>query len=1074
MAASRAALPLLKFKMVPPAPGVAVLRRLRLVDRLRESLDHPELRGTALIAGAGYGKTTLAAGLLQEPSLEPVWYSLDPSDRDPTLFFRYVIEAIRQRCEDFGRLAEGLLAEGSSLSQPDGVDRFVDVLINDARETLASRICLILDDVHHLDGSEAVMGGLRRMLNFLPDSLHIMMTSRTVPDIGVPALRSKGRLAVIDQRDLAFSAEETRDLLVRVCGLGMDDGRIAGLHAQAQGWVTALQLFRQQALANREDEADLPARTREEVFDYFSDDVYAHEAGQVQAFLRRSSLPAMLDTEILTGVLDDLPVRGIVESLQRRNLFIVPRQGQEGAHTYHPLFRDFLARKLIQAEGEDAARDLHVRYARAYERRQDHAAALHHFIEARAAAPLAALLTREGPGLVQHGMLETVKRACANLDDAAPPSPRLMLLQAEILRIEGNYPGASRGFEAGLTGGTDLTSAEKASALQGKAYAEMKLGALQRSEALAQEALALVGQDDVGLRARILNTLSIAAYRQGRYDGAIHGWKDALDLARRAGDRPLMRRVAHNLGLPHGMRGDYDKALDYFRMLLHLEEEADPAPGHEYATAALNVARIEILRGRMREAARHLDDALEISRKFDLEALRADVLEAQGNLLRETGDVEGARDRYALARALFTDLGLDDLRDDVDEEEARLMLAVGEQQEGQRRADDLLQRSHEATPPPRRASALQLAGEARLEGAPSDAIGLLQQARDLSRKEGLRYQEAEAGLLLAQARLMAGDQKTARRDALEALAHVTRFGYGHMARRLSARHRRLGSLLASLAEWGPHAGETAGGGAVEDFDLTVRMLGPVEVYRDEQRRIPASAWTLRKALRILCYLAAARDRRATKDRIADTFWPDGDPAVIEKNFHPTISYLRKALNMSHPVKKNFVLFEKGAYRLNPQYRYRIDLVEFEDALRGARAARGSDPREALRWYGRALDLYRGDFLEEEYDDWVQEVREHYAGQLRDGLEEASVLYGVMGRWDQALACAQRLVQRDPFSEAASCRVIHACAMLGNRAGVAQEYQRLVQVLRDELKTEPLEETRSIYEHAMKGAEKPIL
>jgi len=276
---------LLRFKMIPPATGLAVLRRARLIDRLKESLDHPERRGTAIIAGAGYGKTTLLAGFLQEATVQPVWYSLDPSDKDPILFFRYLIEVIRQRCDEFGHMAAEVLDDGATLSAgPEGVDRFVDVLINDASETLASRVCLILDDVHHLEGGEAVLRGLRRLIEHLPDSLHIVLMSRTVPDISVPLLKAKDRLLVIDQNDLTFSAEETGELLLRVFGLSVEAGRVADLHAQAQGWVTALQLLRQQTM-NRPAGAihpdDALARTREEVFQYFGDDVYSRESDQV-------------------------------------------------------------------------------------------------------------------------------------------------------------------------------------------------------------------------------------------------------------------------------------------------------------------------------------------------------------------------------------------------------------------------------------------------------------------------------------------------------------------------------------------------------------------------------------------------------------------------------------------------------------------------------------------------------------------------------------------------------------------------------------------------------------------------
>src|SRR5262245_47243742 len=101
--------------MIPPAPGLAVLRRGRLFDRLKESLEHPERRGTAIIAGAGYGKTTLLAGFLQEAAAESVWYSLDPSDRDPILFFRYLIAVIRQRCDEFGHLTGEVLEDPATL-----------------------------------------------------------------------------------------------------------------------------------------------------------------------------------------------------------------------------------------------------------------------------------------------------------------------------------------------------------------------------------------------------------------------------------------------------------------------------------------------------------------------------------------------------------------------------------------------------------------------------------------------------------------------------------------------------------------------------------------------------------------------------------------------------------------------------------------------------------------------------------------------------------------------------------------------------------------------------------------------
>src|SRR5262249_32703470 len=111
-------------------------------------------------------------------------------------------------------------------------------------------------------------------------------------------------------------------------------------------------------------------------------------------------------------------------------------------------------------------------------------------------------------------------------------------------------------------------------------------------------------------------------------------------------------------------------------------------------------------------------------------------------------------------------------------------------------------------------------------------------------------------------------------------------------------------------------------------DLYVRLLGPVEVYRTPGRAIPASAWKIRRALQLFCLLASARGHRATRERIVEALWEDARLTMIEKNFHPTISFLRRALNHGHNVPKNFIVCERGAYLLNTVYRYDIDCERF--------------------------------------------------------------------------------------------------------------------------------------------------
>src|SRR5262249_32947590 len=102
------AVPLLGAKLLPPSTGPFHLRRARLQDRLSAALDG---RATVVVAGPGYGKTSLVAKLVQELEGDSVWYSLDAADRDPLLFFRYLVQGIREQAADFGERSGEAFAE---------------------------------------------------------------------------------------------------------------------------------------------------------------------------------------------------------------------------------------------------------------------------------------------------------------------------------------------------------------------------------------------------------------------------------------------------------------------------------------------------------------------------------------------------------------------------------------------------------------------------------------------------------------------------------------------------------------------------------------------------------------------------------------------------------------------------------------------------------------------------------------------------------------------------------------------------------------------------------------------------
>ena len=70
--------------------------------------------------------------------------------------------------------------------------------------------------------------------------------------------------------------------------------------------------------------------------------------------------------------------------------------------------------------------------------------------------------------------------------------------------------------------------------------------------------------------------------------------------------------------------------------------------------------------------------------------------------------------------------------------------------------------------------------------------------------------------------------------------------------------------------------------------FTLKLLGQPLVKRiDSQGGERELAWSLRRALQSVAFLALAPDRRATKDELIEAVWHEVLESSISKNFHPT-------------------------------------------------------------------------------------------------------------------------------------------------------------------------------------------
>jgi ATP/maltotriose-dependent transcriptional regulator MalT len=204
-----AAVPLLSLRSAPAPPSAlsSEMVRDRLTSLLAGRFDRPV---TALVAGPGFGKTTLLAQAVRQNLAGPVgidaWVSCQPDDEEPAEFAAACCRAI-------------------GLQQPGSAGPGTDVLAV-MRWLSPLDVCLIVDDVHQIAGSPAERL-LAQIVRGLPSNGHVVLSGRVPPGVPLARLRASGGCVEISEPDLAFTAAEEREMARLLGEVRLSDGLAA-------------------------------------------------------------------------------------------------------------------------------------------------------------------------------------------------------------------------------------------------------------------------------------------------------------------------------------------------------------------------------------------------------------------------------------------------------------------------------------------------------------------------------------------------------------------------------------------------------------------------------------------------------------------------------------------------------------------------------------------------------------------------------------------------------------------------------------------------------------------------------
>lgn len=254
----------------------------------------------------------------------------------------------------------------------------------------------------------------------------------------------------------------------------------------------------------------------------------------------------------------------------------------------------------------------------------------------------------------------------------------------------------------------------------------------------------------------------------------------------------------------------------------------------------------------------------------------------------------------------------------------------------------------------------------------------------------------------------------------------------------------------------------------------IQCFGPLRVVTADGRDLGPGDWGSNKARAIFAYLLSQRSQGGVpKEKLLEAIWPDSPWDSVEKTFHSTLAILRRVFPRGEGEAWAAVVQGGGCYSLEFAGRVETDAEEFDKACREAAAceARGNG-FFALNHYRRAVELYRGDYLEDSYLAWTDRLREHYRQSFAGALWRLGVLN--LGAWrpGEALDAAQKLLALDPLDERAHRLVMHAFVALGQRRSALEQYRKCALALKSELSAAPDPETLDLARRIKAGEALP--
>ena len=309
--------------------GVATIDRPRVRALLFAAY---ERRVTRVVAGAGYGKTTALADISTAGACR--WVRVRPADAQAESLSARIAAALGESPAP----GQSAIAAATGSDDRRALAERRAALLCELAEALDDDMLLVVDGLECVGDDEAASHLLRVLSLEAPARLHLALSGRNLPDLGLGSAQGRGELLEVSAPDLSFTVGEVAELVAM--RLGSTSAEVAQkCWRLTDGWPAALQL-----LLDRLARLDPPEHGQAlerlgatgggRLWQAFTADLVAGEPLLCRQVLTVAELAPRIDTGLLNGV-DVSATAEDIEQLRERGLLV--EAGEAGHYRLSPV-----------------------------------------------------------------------------------------------------------------------------------------------------------------------------------------------------------------------------------------------------------------------------------------------------------------------------------------------------------------------------------------------------------------------------------------------------------------------------------------------------------------------------------------------------------------------------------------------------------------------------------------------------------------------------------------------------------------------------------------------------------------